>query len=244
MNQPKPIRTSTHTPDMRKGFTLVELLVVITIIITLAAVSFVMVTKMRKNADAAKQTSIMHEIGPLLMLFTTENNGQIPAGVHKKELENGSFEHNHWHQYLIAMTVPNVSLGAVKSEKWWNSNKPFLVNPLWKLPSNGRIPKPWCSGYALNGQIVTNLGPQRAPWPPHATWYAQVPFQLAAISEQSRVPIVAPWDDYHYTSIKKDSSNIKQFTTDGKLPILFIDGHVETITPKDYEARRLHLLPK
>jgi prepilin-type processing-associated H-X9-DG protein len=235
-------RNASQRPP--NGFTLVELLVVITIIITLAALGFTMVTKMRKNADAAKQTSILHEIGPLLILFSTENNGQIPAAVHKQEREDGGFNHNHWAQYLVGLMRPEVPLSTIKTKEWWDSNKPFLINPLWKQPSNGRTPSHWAPGYALNGGVVNNLGPQKAPWPSHATWYGNVPFRLAAVESPARVPIIAPGDDYHYTTIKADSKAIKQFTVNGKFPVLFVDGHVENVSPREYEANRLHLMPR
>jgi prepilin-type processing-associated H-X9-DG protein len=37
---------------------------------------------------------------------------------------------------------------------------------------------------------------------------------------------------------------MKDFLIDGKVPILFVDGHVETISPKDYMARKLDDLPR
>jgi prepilin-type processing-associated H-X9-DG protein len=32
-------------------------------------------------------------------------------------------------------------------------------------------------------------------------------------------------------------------TTDGKIPVLFVDGHVEVMTPDDYLTRKLYEVP-
>lgn len=72
----------------RNGFTLVEILVVITLVILLAALSFTLVPKLRKRADAAKQVSIVQQIGPLMIWHTAEKNGLLPPIVTTQE--NGS----------------------------------------------------------------------------------------------------------------------------------------------------------
>lgn len=36
----------------------------------------------------------------------------------------------------------------------------------------------------------------------------------------------------------------KSLLTDGKVPVLFVDGHVESITPSDYVKRNLGTMPK
>lgn len=63
-----------HPSRYRRGFTLVELLVVITIIATLAAIVFVMATRMKKTADAAVTTANLRQIGMALVSFTSDKN--------------------------------------------------------------------------------------------------------------------------------------------------------------------------
>ena len=63
-------------PPLRRcpGFTLVELLVVITTIAVLAGLAFVMSSRIKKTADEAVTTANLRQIGLALVSFTSENN--------------------------------------------------------------------------------------------------------------------------------------------------------------------------
>ena len=68
---------------------------------------------------------------------------------------------------------------------------------------------------------------------------------LALISDPARTPVVVPRNDYHYELDElKNEEEMKPFLLDGKLPVLFVDGHVESMTVAEYEKRNLHLMPK
>lgn len=60
--------------NQRCGFTLVELLVVILIIITLAALSFSVVSKMRDRANNIAAITKMREIGTGINMYLSDNN--------------------------------------------------------------------------------------------------------------------------------------------------------------------------
>ena len=69
------IRYPMHRPCRhRKGFSLVELLVVILIIVVLAAFAFAMTARMRKSADQAVVCANLRQIGLALVTYTAENN--------------------------------------------------------------------------------------------------------------------------------------------------------------------------
>lgn len=72
-----PVRKKRHqvTP---KGFTLVEVLVVITIIVVLAALSMIGVGKVRSAARGATCTSNLRQIGAAMIAYTTDNSGELP----------------------------------------------------------------------------------------------------------------------------------------------------------------------
>jgi len=61
-----------------KGFTLVELLVVITIIVVLAALTTVGIAKIRSAARGATCTSNLRQIGAAMLSYASDNNSQLP----------------------------------------------------------------------------------------------------------------------------------------------------------------------
>lgn len=63
----------------RRGFTLVELLVVVAIIILLAAVAFPLLSKMRSAADSANCMSNVRQVGIAITMYAGDNGGQLPA---------------------------------------------------------------------------------------------------------------------------------------------------------------------
>lgn len=65
-------------PSSRNGFTLVEILVVITVIIVLAAVVFTVAGRMRTSANQSVTTANMRQIGVALISFTADN-GRFPG---------------------------------------------------------------------------------------------------------------------------------------------------------------------
>jgi prepilin-type N-terminal cleavage/methylation domain-containing protein/prepilin-type processing-associated H-X9-DG protein len=75
--------TKTETPTgraqahLRAGFTLVELLVSITIIITLAALIFAVTGKIRDSARQTTAMTALRQIGIANVAYSTENNGAI-----------------------------------------------------------------------------------------------------------------------------------------------------------------------
>ena len=231
------MKSSNCHISARKGFTLVELLVVITIIIALAAVTFVMVTKMRKRADAAKQTSILHQVGPLMVMYSTEKNGFLPATVTTKEA--GSI---HWHQALHGLINSELPIDKVKSNEYWTRYNPLIKNPLYKKPIGNLKLAPWCPGYGMNTKIVDNI--KLFVDYSNGEWQANRPIPLAAIGDTARTPLVSPAPDYHYGTIKDKDPNLEQFLINKQFPILFVDGHVENMAPKDYVTRKLDLMPR
>lgn len=76
------MKTKTHafkTLQTSRGFTLVELLVVITIIIVLAGISFSVVGKMRASADRTRCMSRLHSWGIAIGSYAADNNGKVTA---------------------------------------------------------------------------------------------------------------------------------------------------------------------
>lgn len=65
-------------PRARKGFTLVELLVVIVIIAVLATLSMFGFSKIRSKARGATCSSNLRQIGTAMLAYASDNSGQLP----------------------------------------------------------------------------------------------------------------------------------------------------------------------
>lgn len=228
-----------------RGFTLVELLVVIVIVATLAAVSFTLGPKMMKRGDAAKSLQNMRQIGSLVMTYAVDNSNRLPAPRADVSNGNGGFTQLHWHETLLALAYPDTEPAKLLDTQWWLTNKPFLRNPLCTEKTK---PWPWASwnpGYAMNLQIAEQLGQSSGDWSAGKGGPQAYGTPVSSISDTARTPLIAPRGDWHYTytpSQVKDK-DLQEFLVDGKMPILFVDGHVETMRLEEYVDRNLYLAP-
>lgn len=68
-----------QTPRSHKGFTLVELLVVILIVAVLAVLSFMGVSMFIKKASAAKDSSTLRQISVAINMYASEHNDYLPG---------------------------------------------------------------------------------------------------------------------------------------------------------------------
>lgn len=225
------------------GFTLVELLVVIVIIATLAGLGLTMTSKMRKRGQAAKSVMNMRQIGPLLMTYATEHSFQLPRMRPViPDGKGGVSEGLHWHQALVSQLFPDTDVAKFKDDKWWEETKPLLRNPLFTKSLAPLTLPHWHQGYAMNSRIMSNLG-HNGDWAsvdgPNAK---DIP--LASIPEPAKTPLSAPRvTDWHYAGADLGAINNKGFVVDDKLPILFVDGHIENMRPSEYISRKLDDIP-
>jgi prepilin-type N-terminal cleavage/methylation domain-containing protein/prepilin-type processing-associated H-X9-DG protein len=239
------MRKTPSSSARPRGFTLVEILVVITISLVLAAIAFTMGPKMLKRGDAARSVQNMRQIGPLLLAYTTENNGRLPAPRADVPDGKGGFNQLHWHETLMLQVYPNTNPDELRKEDWWVSNKPFLRNPLCTADTK---PYPWAwwnPGYAINLQIGENLGLSSGDWNPGKGGPQSLGIPLASIPDPARTPIVATRGDWHFnfTPDQLKDPNLTPFLVDGKMPILFVDGHVESMLLAEYASRELYNQP-
>ncbi len=84
LNQARPFGRSPRPGNLRGGFTLVELLVVITIVVVLAALVFTLTGTARRAASKAKELSNIRNISHIIIQYQTDKNvlpGPVNRGI-------------------------------------------------------------------------------------------------------------------------------------------------------------------
>jgi prepilin-type N-terminal cleavage/methylation domain-containing protein len=74
----KQRRTANH---FKPAFTLLELLVVITIVAALAAVLFTLTAGMRRNASSATSVANLRQLGTAILTYASDSNSTLPGPV-------------------------------------------------------------------------------------------------------------------------------------------------------------------
>ncbi len=232
----------------KSGFTLVELLVVIVIVAALAALSFTVGPKMLAKGKATEAMQNMRQLGPLLATYATDHEMRLPPARAATTLPDGTTANVQWNEACLALLFPDVDPAEFKKKTWWAKNKTFIRNPLFKETAKPRGWTPLNPGYALNQMIAENLALASTGVVPSQNELLTIAVPLASLADPSRTPLIAPCDNYFYRYDEPElnlfkSGTLKDFLTDGKVPVLFVDGHIEQVSPSDYLERKLFLVP-
>jgi prepilin-type processing-associated H-X9-DG protein len=226
---------------------LIELLVVIAIIAVLASVAFTLGPRMLKKAKGTEAMSNLRQISPILSTYASEHNNKLPAIRGIATLPDGTTSEQYWHEACIALMFPDTELSQFKSMNWWKTNKTIFRNPLLKDNAMPRGFSPTTPGFAMNEMVSENLTRLTGGTPSHDENLINT-VALASVPDPARTPIVAPSDNYFYRYDDAElggfqKGTLKDLLIEEKVTVLFLDGHVESISPKDYSARKLSKMP-
>jgi prepilin-type N-terminal cleavage/methylation domain-containing protein/prepilin-type processing-associated H-X9-DG protein len=232
----------------KDGFTLVELLVVIVIIAALAALSFTVAPRMLLKARANAAMQNLRQLGPLISTYAADHEMKLPPAKAEATQPDGTIAEVQWNEICLALLYPNTPPAEFKTKAWWENNKVLLNNPLFKKTATPRGWSPLNSGYAINEMIPENLALASTGTVPAHTELLTISVPLATIGDPSRTPLIAPCDNFFFrydeTQLAEfKSGTLKELLSDGKIPVLFVDGHIESISPSEYLARELFLFP-
>jgi prepilin-type N-terminal cleavage/methylation domain-containing protein/prepilin-type processing-associated H-X9-DG protein len=230
----------------KTGFTLVELLVTITIIATLASQIFLMASKGVDSARTSKSVSNLHQLYTGIGSWAAENNMRFPINYKSNAFGGAS--------------KPKEEIAAV----WYEAAGRNIYLDLYQKTSSAGIPWMWASKYS-NGYEDTafrspnaekgysktiasygyNTNFQRVDDTTSKTTVISVdPSQFNAartclIADNSgKTHSLGPEGDNGNASINARNGASGAFKRDGKAVVVFLDGHVETISAQ--RARELN----
>jgi prepilin-type N-terminal cleavage/methylation domain-containing protein/prepilin-type processing-associated H-X9-DG protein len=222
-----------------RGFTLIELLVTITIIVVLAALSFVGITRAREAAHRSGSAANLRQIGVTMIAFSADNNGFLPA----TRKSNGTF----WPELVwSSLPSPQVYLRPGTRKQPINPSKND-GDGYFALPDNAastpeKQPIRW--NYVINGGASTlpfSETAETADLP--GTLARGLSRPLIQIEDPSRTIMFADGNGAFWINgeAKTNSNRIYKWKN-GKSNILWFDGSVQMLSPK--ELRPEHFTAK
>lgn len=202
-----------------RGFTLVELLVVVAVIGALASVTTASVRGSIRKANAIKCATKLKSLGTATLLYTQENHNQLPRSFHSA----GAYRQPGW----AASIAPY--LGIEKSAI--DHNWPNVFNEYFRSPADSAT-DPFVYSYGLN--VHFELDPDGDDYiGSPATWrrLSQIPSPEVTILMGQTRPV--RFGDHlmchQWSGVQAAKNALNHAIHDGRANYLFLDGHVETL---------------
>jgi len=235
----------------RKGFSLVELLTVIAIIAILAAIIFPVMGTVTARARQNKCMTQLHEIGMAVQMFKQDNrrypdilstevqydpsSNIIPfdqCGINAKQNAAGLFP-----EYVKAARLFHCPNSKVTDTRL-NHVQYQMTNPggssvdikIYDYDSYEPLDN-------VNGASVPRYQRERAPTP---TDVPSIPGHLSGRDYQRQLKFRNPPEDTVITWCTAHETGVNQ----GKVPVVFLDGHVDALPAGDVETQRWCVLPQ
>jgi len=232
--QANPNRQKRHL-----GFTLVELLVTITIIVTLAALGFLGGTKMLDSASKARSVGNVRQLTTAHQVFASENSGAILDW--SRTIING--RKGNWSEHLLVTLSPELANNNAFKQSIGDSTGKSLgifADPKALKKAGSNLQKTgqnsWRT-YAYNNRIgtYTEEGAEVTVYKTGVKFTPQVIHPNKLILFSQRI-----FDgSQHFAFLQpEDGKNGKVMfgLYGGTVPVGFYDGHVELRAKKNYPS--------
>jgi prepilin-type N-terminal cleavage/methylation domain-containing protein/prepilin-type processing-associated H-X9-DG protein len=212
-----------------RGFTLIEVLLVVGIVLILSSLVFFSLKSALEKANAAKDISNLKQIGVLLQLYAAENNNTLPLLINWQKFGDG------WWQDKLRRQ-------AGLPERSWPKPMPEIF-----YDAGSKNPHPM-GGYGGSRAFFLDKDSCEAEFGqgnglpliriPHLSEKVVVCSSVAP-----SVPYEGSWyfETQTFVNTGTNSGSPKPYARNGKYaPSLFLDGHVESldINSMDLETRR------
>jgi prepilin-type N-terminal cleavage/methylation domain-containing protein/prepilin-type processing-associated H-X9-DG protein len=233
-------RNARQTGQPGRGFTLVELLVVVSIVALLIAMLLPALSKARQAAVTIRCAVNLRQIGTGFVMYASDSSGFLPPVNAFKSYNAAGTEKNYGMWNCIGPYLGQPEWGGmqspptssddpdhVKFDSYWGGWKKKIQNTVWWCPAMDRNdPKghPWGRIYAESVYLQTPGGFGAAN--PRA-W--SKPRRLSAIPGSPGAKVhVADSNDWHLgnvTSVGDPTGPFNLFRHQDSTNALFVDGH-------------------
>ena len=212
-----------------RGLSLVEILVVITIIVVIAALSTMGFARARSTARGATCTSNLRQIATAMLSYASENNGQLPPLEDRTSANDGL--KGIWTQIIAddsRLPMTNTKSGLLGTNAG-----------VWACPdciTNSRFH----AGYGAAEGTVLKVKRSSKPdekgslrlseiTQPERTW-------LVGDAANSAKDLKTSWYAIWPKPTSWDSAHVPAARHGGKVNVCMVDGHVETLSVKELSA--------
>ena len=201
------------------AFTLVELLVVITIIAVLVSLSMGPIKNLTSNAQRLACASNMRQLGQAILLYAADNDGLLPGnngGSVGPQSINGV--------PATVIDIPLVArlLASYIPDSVWVDPDPLMVKQMRNSGSGSlwiKIPDPWYGTAAYNGVVPSSTQNPLTTWPDRSQR------RLITYARPSLCPL------FRCGACGQDANGNYLWPHAGKINWLFLDCHIENGNP-------------
>jgi prepilin-type N-terminal cleavage/methylation domain-containing protein/prepilin-type processing-associated H-X9-DG protein len=201
-----------------RGFTLVELLVVISIIGLLAGLAIPAISSGMNKAKESTKISNLRGIYQACMLWSSENDGQVVPSIGPPITSGGTGVG--WNTFLATNT-----LGLQNRSKTARS-KDIFVDPFFKGYNTNQY---WISGYAMNSRPMLPNNNQQIGY----NGTSNNEMKMLALTDANKRAFIIDTDGTYSFDPLKIRSGTAAFATNrhggGLGMVMMYDGHVEKL---------------
>lgn len=231
----------------KQTFTLIELMVVLTVIMILTCLLVPALEKTRALAHKTECKNNMSQIGTLFSFYSADNNGQFPAPY---ITEFG----NYWSNVLYSLYCSDKGLEIDDTAYPTSEPPPYYVDNLaynilgckyeegtvfhcpsaWILQRlNSSTPKTYPLSYSMNPYLAFGSTTSGKPWVYVKTSNILKPSEAYLIMDNNSGMYLGLWQFWSYAT-RTMTTNIH----DEGRNILYVDGHVDYMDNLDFQRNR------